>query len=75
VNKNLTPWFPPDSKPVRPGIYIATVVREETFYRLWDGEAWMCGGDSVREAAREGREGTATYRQNLHWRGLAEQPK
>lgn len=72
--KKLTPWFPPEVKPVREGVYIATVVREETFYRYWDGRLWLTGDNTVKGAYREAGEGIPTWHQSIHWRGLAKAP-
>lgn len=71
--RKLTPWFPANVKPVREGIYIATVVRGDTFYRYWDGKVWHCGGDTVAKAAAN--RGFWRFQNQIRWRGLAEKPK
>lgn len=73
----LTPWFHSEEvNPVRPGVYIATVNRNQVFYRRWDGEQWYCGDyeitASVTSRARLPWNASVSP---LHWRGLAEQPK
>lgn len=68
----LTPWFPPEVKPVRVGVYIATVRKPSVFYRYWDGESWLCGSfdQQLANASRPD-----WYGPPIHWRGLAKQPK
>ena len=70
-NEELTPWFPPEIKPVRPGIYIASVARRE-FYRRWDGERWYYGDYTV-EAAKKRRK-KWPLQVPLLWRGLNYDP-
>lgn len=72
--QKLTPWFPPEVRPAHPGVYISTVNRARTFYRLWDGSNWHYGHESDPAKA-------ATINdiwlppEFLHWRGLAEKPQ
>ena len=60
MSAKLTPWFPPEIKPVRKGWYECRCCTD-TFY--WTGERWlmMPGG------------GFSSI-QNISWRGLASPP-
>lgn len=74
AKQKVTPWFKGGkTNPVRPGIYLSTVRKSETYYRRWDGCTWYCGGDSVDEATEQ----TAAWGpgKGLFWRGLAADPK
>lgn len=62
----LTPWFPPHIKPVRVGWYIATVNKDNTISRWWDGSNWNYG--ATTDTAH-------CIMQERNWRGLAERPK
>lgn len=73
MSKQLTPWFPPKVKPVRKGVYIASVARS-TFYRYWNGHRWYFGADTVSGAAKERRAWPARYQGAIAWRGLASDP-
>lgn len=70
-DKDLTPWFPAEVEPARPGIYIASVCKQE-FYRRWDGESWYYGGWTVKEAAA--RRKKWPLQTPLRWRGLNSDP-
>jgi hypothetical protein len=69
--KDLTPWFPPEVKPARPGVYLSTLVKSEVYYRRWDGESWYTGNTTPQMAACE----WIPVKYPLHWRGLAHPPK
>lgn len=73
MSKKLTPWFPADVKPVRKGVYIASLFRHEKWYRYWDGRSWSTGGPSVAGCLRNPTDDWVHA--GLEWRGLAEQPK
>ena len=63
----LTPWFPPEVKPVRVGMYQCKMCIGMNFSRdlhYWNGENWWYArnhilGDPLR---------------NVTWRGLARKP-
>lgn len=74
----LTPWFPGDVKPARPGVYQRSLdpcapihVAPLACYCMWDGKFWMVYENTPEEAA-ECRIRSAY--QHEWWRGLAEQP-
>lgn len=68
MSEELTPWFPPDIKPVRPGIYQTTVKFRSDgapywlVYAIWTGIEWFFD------------HGGPLWIQHVHWRGLAEKP-
>ena len=66
----LTEWYPPDVKPIRPGVYEATINKPHNkfrWYAKWTGYAWSEGVSTIKEAAKED---TISSFQNKHWRGL-----
>lgn len=70
----LTPWFPGDVKPVRPGVYQQlSGNRDEFGYQRWDGRRWCLWCRKADDAARS-RLVAASGFQNDPWRGLAEKP-
>ena len=67
----LTPWFPGDVKPARPGVYQRDFGRERK-YAYWTGSAWKLGS-----ATPEGAEACNDYspvqlNTTVCWRGLTE---
>lgn len=67
----LTPWFPADVKPVRPGVYEMRC-DPPRWYRRWDGRHWYIGDTNVSVAAKETLASWCAFEM---WRGLAEEPK
>jgi hypothetical protein len=69
----LTPWFPPDTKPVRPGIYM--VEATNLWWRYWDGERWHFGVSVSEEvpAPTRASKWNIAPNQNVAWRGCAEE--
>lgn len=66
--EKVTPWYPPHIKPVRNGLYQATMYTNnpasDAPYMQWNGERWMNpynGGKPCEEQSRA-------------WRGLAKKP-
>jgi len=44
----LTPWFPGNVRPARPGVYQRRLQScKESFYAMWDGRRWHLGADSL----------------------------
>jgi hypothetical protein len=74
--KDLTPWFPPEVKPVRRGVYIAMVnplnPADSPYYRRWNGREWLIGGVSPTQAAERPPHPIEAA---ISWRGLAHPPK
>jgi len=67
----LTPWFPADVMPVRPGVYEVNA-RPGPWYRRWDGRHWFAGDHTPENAASSK---CALFMNTNPWRGLAEPPK
>jgi len=57
----LTPWYPPDVKPVRKGLYIVGSDRLSVMM-YWDGRGWRNGLGKV------------LYKR-ISWRGVDGEPK
>ena len=70
----LTPWFPPEVKPVRKGVY---EIRDDslgmTFYAYWSGY-FFGGGMCERQDAADARWAFTINDSVSAWRGLAEKP-
>jgi hypothetical protein len=72
-DKDLTPWFPADVKPVRPGVYrVAYAYFGDTCYAFWDGRRWGRVKTTIRKAIVEAHPSIAA--QNKVWRGLNKEP-
>lgn len=71
MTAKLTPWFPGDVKPVRPGVYLREL-GGEPYYSRWDGFSWKFSQKTIRMAAREKQ---TSLNQGTPWRGLAKEPK
>jgi hypothetical protein len=70
----LTPWFPGDVKPVRPGVYMQWCGLElEVGYQYWNGEFWGFWCSTVEAASQY--KNTCASTQDEPWRGLMEEPK
>ena len=71
----LTPWYPPHIKPVRAGVYNASIFKDEEMLRYWDGKnwswAWTIGAS--KKCIKFAIEKTG-YGGNFYWRGLSAAP-
>ena len=72
MKPKLTPWFPPEVKPVHVGVYEtgdADWYKETglSFLREWNGKAWI--------VPVSGKRGFECRQQKRVWRGLARKPK
>jgi hypothetical protein len=76
MKPKLTPWFPADVRPVRPGFYerewesISTIIDAGKFLNdYFDGDLWTLSfHDKSLNAAK------IIGKFDLRWRGLAEDP-
>lgn len=80
---NLTPWFPPNVKPVHIGVYLTKIYTDDDpikgevcgeGFSYWSGHAWSDTGQSIEEAAARAKKFVPGF-QNKPWRGLAKKPK
>lgn len=69
---NITPWFPKDTFPVRPGVY-----ERETYnigpaprYAYWTGDNWRLLGRTPQEAYNFRKHLTLLRPDHSRWRGL-----
>lgn len=76
MSADLTPWFPGDVKPVRPGVY----QRDRSgpydggpFYSEWTGCQWLVPAMSLERASKQ--TAVAIAQNGGRWRGLAKDPK
>lgn len=67
----LTPWYPPEVKPVRVGVY-ESITSAPPWFRYWDGSHWHWGARTVEEAFKN-REACTVVREA--WRGLTREAK
>ncbi len=65
-DEDLTPWFPADVKPVRPGVYEVQMTTGRFAY--FDGQRWGWSFRTKREADTDRDHRNAA--QDKVWRGL-----
>ena len=73
----LTPWFPPDVKPVHVGVYeTLEATCFPNWYDIWDGKNWWIGGKTPKSAMKNHQDEPRLLIQSapVKWRGLAEKP-
>lgn len=74
---DLTPWFPKGVKPVRKGVYIASMAGNN-FYRYWNGKWWSNGVFDLEKNGwpdvRNGKFGSYKEQMQMRFRGLAKDP-
>jgi hypothetical protein len=63
-----SPWFPPEVKPVRVGVYEVRNGGNFRWFRKWDGY-WFIGDNRLDTASRE-RE-RLSWETVCEWRGLS----
>jgi len=73
-NPKRTPWYPPEVKPVRVGVYEVAMTIVPVWYRYWDGENWHVG-DETPALALKSAPLNGTSWSVKHWRGLTEKAK
>jgi hypothetical protein len=72
-----TPWYPPETRPVRVGEYENETAWVDTVVLRWfDGEMWSCAyfPDEPIVIQLGARQQVSMY-QDVAWRGLAKEPK
>ena len=70
---NLSPWFTPDIKPKRKGVYLTTqtpnLFHDKGFwFQYWTGRFWKLRSDSV-DGAYKFKEFKSQH-QKVYWRGI-----
>lgn len=75
--QKLTPWFPPEKKPFRHGVYQTEDDSDrqpvQVGYQYWNGRRWGQFCDTPTQAARYA-DWESIFQEN-HWRGLAYDPE
>lgn len=69
----LTPWYPGDVQPARPGVYERNLDMSTPRYAKWDGEHWYVSKPDPQAASHEGWLSSATQ-SGVPWRGHANPP-
>ena len=77
MSAKLTPWFPPETKPVRIGTYNASEGRNPGILRYWNGLHWSkwygpYDPEDTKNRARHQKENPLL---RIYWRGLPAEPK
>lgn len=75
--KDLTPWFGPDTRPVHDGPYLTRLYDETDWliYRSYRDGAWGTMGCTPEHADAIRLTGSISATQSWCWRGLAHPPK
>jgi hypothetical protein len=71
----LTPWFPPEVKPVHVGAYRTRWIGDRELYSWWNGRYWGLSMTTPRAAARISERqypGGTPLAQDKRWCGLTE---
>lgn len=76
----LTPWFPPEVKPVHVGEYNASISMDPGMRRWWDGQEWSLAypasySEKEKKIWRNTVARYSTSHKRIYWRGLKEKPK
>lgn len=69
----MTPWYPPEVKPVRVGVYQRKSFIAGIGFSHWNGKKWSYTYTKKDDVLPNKR--TVTYYPYWPWRGLAEPPK
>jgi hypothetical protein len=70
MSKKVTPWFPPEAKPTRKGVYECktAIFNNGGWFRRWDGKRWHVGYSDKSLAATVGYSPLIEFIDQ--WRGL-----
>jgi hypothetical protein len=73
----LTPWYPPEIRPVRVGEYrTCSLWTGKVALRWFDGKLWSCAYlPDEPIVIRLGERQKISQYQDVMWRGLAKEPK
>jgi len=75
----LTEWFPPEVKPIRPGIYLVKKFAhvDWLYWRYWDGDFWRTGivYECSAPDTRFSKGLSKASIQDVQWRGLNKEPQ
>ena len=71
--EKLSPWFPPETKPVLPGVY-ETVMTDydgdfNKGFSYWDGKSWWNTYKTINQARRDTLKQEGAF-QHKRWRGV-----
>ena len=71
---NMTPWFPPDIKPVHKGVYLVkfNASQQQEMYATWNGRRWSAVSYAQKDVWH--RRFIGAY-QDKYWRGFTEEQK
>lgn len=68
----LTPWYPPNIKPLRRGVYITKVKspsgKEYKSFQYWSGTFWKIMSATVENAYKARH--FVSLQQDVHWKGI-----
>ena len=64
----LTPWFPPEVKPVHVGVYMSDDTPLGPWFRYWNGKQWGAAAKTIDKAME--LETISFACQENKWRGL-----
>lgn len=73
----LTPWFPPEIKPIRVGWYQRKWRKDnDWFANYWDGAHWHHSesATATTQIPIEPHYEAICHCENMYWRGLAKKP-
>ena len=62
----LTPWYPPDIKPIRKGVYI-TKKNNIIYFQHWTGRYWNTRMGTIDGA---GNVKLKSIHQDVYWKGI-----
>lgn len=73
AEQRLTPWFPGEVKPARPGVY-QQKFKGKIGYQFWNGTRWMAWAGTPEAAMHRMHWEIPDACQQDPWRGLAADP-
>ena len=69
----ITPWFPPNTKPTRRGVYLTSMNPSATavrgfWFQYWSGTYWKTRSDTVLGAYK--LKAFKSQHQEVYWKGM-----